>query len=347
MSNGSTRLVLAALLAASFSVVGSAPITVSAAGGTSTVATSSSGQAFQRSAEDRVAYLPDGSLLVGYWDSNSPAGVHVNHVTNPSTTPVSTQVLFISGGDEVSIITAPSGGMTDIWIQIGSELDGLPKLEQVQHGTYSGGAFSWPTLPQIIPGALTTGRQDPSLAWNGTYLIATWWDDTKGADSDNIFYNYTNDPSGTSGWAVSAKAGTVNTTLTIKNGTTAGALAIKNGTTAATTTAPATSITYTPSDGIAPAAGDWYEFGNGTANSEIAQVTAVSPGPAPYVLTVALSKPHLITEVDTTATVITYNAGTGGAPAVGDLFEFGTGLGTSETRTVTGVTGAAPYVLSV
>ena len=335
--------VLGGLLAASTSVSVVAP-TPALAAGPAVVATSASAQAFQYSAQDRVAYLPDGSLLVGYWQSSSPAGAYINHVTNPSTTPVSTNVQTIFGGDEVSIITSGN----DIWIQVGSELDGLPKLEQVLHGVFLGGtSFSWPTLPQIIPGALTTGRQDPSLAWNGTDLIATWWDDTMGGNSDNIFYNWTADKSGATGWAVSAKAGKVSSGLVIKNGTTASAFAVKSGTATSATVAPASSIGYTVSSGSAPAVGEWFEFGTGTADAEVAQVTGVTGAAPNYVLAVSLTKPHAMGEVITTATVITYTAGVGGAPAVGDLYEFGSGLGTSETRTITAVAGSAPYILSV
>jgi hypothetical protein len=280
--------------------------------------------------------------LVGYWQSTTPAGAYINHITNPSTTPVSTQVQFISGGDEVSFYTSGS----DVWIQVGSELDGLPKLEQVLHGTYISGAFSWPTLPQIIPGALTTGRQDPSITWNGTDLIATWWDDTMGGNSDNIFYNWTTDKSGATGWAVMPKSGTIAQALALKTGSTTAALSLKSGTTAIATVAPATSMTYNFTSGTAPATGDWFEFGTGTANSEVAQVTGVS-GTGPYVLTVALAKAHAMGETDTTATVVPYTAGTGGAPAVGDVFEFGSGAGTSETRTVQSVTGAGPYAVGV
>jgi len=349
MRNGSTRLALTALVAASFSVVVNAPITVSATTGVSTVATSGSGQAFQRSAQDKVAYLHDGSLLVGYSDSNTPFGAYINQVTNPSTSPVSTNVLYISGGDEVSIYTVPGGSSTEIWIQVGSELDGLPKLEQVEHGTYDSGGFHWDIgAPFPIPGALTTGRQDPSLTWNGTYLIATWWDDTIGGNSDNIFYNWTTDKTGAGGWAVSGKSGTVNAALAIKSGTTATTLTIKSGTTGATTLAGVNAITYNTL-GVAPASGDLFELGNGTSNSEIAQVASVVGTASPYAVTFTamLTKGHTMGEVDTTATVITYNAGTGGPPAIGDLFEFGNGTGTSETRTVTAVSGAAPYVLSV
>ncbi len=249
-------------------VVFGAPITASAVTGSSTVvATSASSQALQHSAQDRVSYLSDGSLLVGYWQSSSPAGVYINQVTNPSTTPVSTNVLFLSGGDEVSIYTSGS----DIWIQVGSELDGLQKLEQVLHGTYSGGGasgFSWDNSknPYPIPGALTTGRQDPSLTWNGTYLIATWWDDTLGGNSDNVFYNYTSDITGATGWAVAAKSGTVGSPLVIKNGTTAAPFTVKNGTMAATTSAPTSTFTYTPTDATVPAIGDLFELSSGTGN---------------------------------------------------------------------------------
>ena len=127
------------------------------------------------------------------------------------------------------------------------------------------------------------------------------------------------------------KSGTIAQALALKTGSTTAALSLKSGTTAIATVAPATSMTYNFTSGTAPATGDWFEFGTGTANSEVAQVTGVS-GTGPYVLTVALAKAHAMGETDTTATVVPYTAGTGGAPAVGDVFEFGSGAGTSETR---------------
>src|SRR6266566_3287671 len=186
---------MGAFLAGSLSVAVGAPIVVSAAG-SSTVATSGSSQAFQRSAQDKVAYLHDGSLLVGYYDSTLPNyGAYINQVTNPSTTPVSHNVLYIPNGDQATIYTLPGSGNTDIWIEVGTELSGGTKQEQVQHGTYDGSAFTWDLLTQI-PGALTNGRQDPSVTWTGTWLIASWWDDTVGGDSDNVFYNWTTDKTG-------------------------------------------------------------------------------------------------------------------------------------------------------
>src|SRR5579864_1977860 len=108
--------VLAPLLA-SFAVVStSTPLNVAAAG-TFTIATSTSSQALQRSAQDKVAYLHDGSLLVAYYEPTTPGGVHVMHVTNPSTTPVSTETTFIGQGDEATIYTLPGSGSTQIWIE--------------------------------------------------------------------------------------------------------------------------------------------------------------------------------------------------------------------------------------
>src|ERR1700674_4223084 len=83
--------VLGALLAGSFGVAGSAPVVVSAA--TAVVGTSTHVLAYQHSAADKVAYLHDGSLLVGFFDG---ANVVIQHVTNPVTAPVSTLADTIS-----------------------------------------------------------------------------------------------------------------------------------------------------------------------------------------------------------------------------------------------------------
>src|SRR6266705_4294462 len=80
--------VVGAFLGGSLLIAFGAQVAVSA--GPTNVDTSISQQAFQRSAQDKVAYLHDGSLLVGYYDSTLPNyGAYINQVTNPSTTPVS------------------------------------------------------------------------------------------------------------------------------------------------------------------------------------------------------------------------------------------------------------------
>ncbi len=171
-----------------------------AAGNSPTVLASvSSAQGYQRPAQDKIAYLHDGSLLIGYFDGSQ--GV-VAHVSNPTTTPVVTPVQTIAG-DEVTLYTAPGAGTTDIWIQAGHELVGGSNLEQVQHGTYNGATFRW-DAQTTIPGAIAPGRQDPSVTWTGRWLIATWWDDVLGSDSDNVFMNWTADMTGQTGWLSTA-----------------------------------------------------------------------------------------------------------------------------------------------
>ncbi len=161
---------------------------------------SSSAQAYQRSAQDKVAYLHDGSLLIGYFDGTK--GV-VDQVTNPSTGPVTHPVQTISG-DEVTLYTQAGSNSTDIWIQAGLELGGGgAPLEQIQHGTYDGSSFTWDS-PTSIPGAVSPGRQDPSVTWTGKWLIASWWDDTNLSNSDNVFLNWTADKTGKTGWLPSA-----------------------------------------------------------------------------------------------------------------------------------------------
>ncbi len=173
------------------------PVEVSAAGWV--LATSSSSQAYQRPAQDKVAYLHDGSLLVGYF--NGSRGV-IDQVKNPSTSPSVQQVQTISG-DEVTLYTQPGSGSTDIWIQVGAELVGSAPLEQIQHGTYDGSSFTWDAAT-AIPGTVSPGRQDPSVTWTGKWLIATWWDDTNLSNSDNVFMNWTADRTGTTGWLSTA-----------------------------------------------------------------------------------------------------------------------------------------------
>jgi hypothetical protein len=108
----------------------------------------------------------------------------------------------------------------------------------------------------------------------------------------------------------------------------------------------ATRITYNAVAGGPPVASDTFTFGNGTVNAETATVSAVS-GTGPYTLTVpALTHNPAMGEVDNTPqTSINYTLTSGQAPAVGDSFQFGTGV-TFETRQLTGVTGSAPYTLT-
>ncbi|MGA7911142.1 MAG: FG-GAP-like repeat-containing protein [Candidatus Dormiibacterota bacterium] len=350
--------VLATLLAAIL-FAGVPPVAVMAAGPT-TIATSSAPKAFQHSAEDKVAYLHDGSLLVGYYDNSNHA--IVDHITTPSTTPVSTQVDSITGGSEISFYTLPSTNSTEIWIATGSELTGGVLQEQVQYGVYNGSTFSWHTVA-TVPGSLTSGRQDPTVTWTGKWLITSWWDDTLGGNTDTVFYNWTTIKDGSSGWHVPAKSGT-----------TAAAGATKSGTTAAATLATATTITYTVTSGADPALNDVIEFGHGTVNSEVRTVTGIAggPTPAPWTLTVApLSNPHAIGENDVTAasgagaTSITYSSVVGIAPVAGDSFQIGTAISNNGTvncsnpppltypqcdadfATVTGVSGSGPYTLTL
>src|SRR5882762_1039282 len=74
--------IVATFLAGSLSVAGGAPIAMSAAN--TLLGTSSHAFAYQHPAEDKVAYLHDGSLLVGYFDGNQ---VVIKHVTNPELSP--------------------------------------------------------------------------------------------------------------------------------------------------------------------------------------------------------------------------------------------------------------------
>jgi chitodextrinase len=323
--NGSTRANLVRLLR--FGTVGAflagifsafVPVAVSAATIPFTVGTSSHFEAFQHSAQDKVAYLHDGSMLVGYYDGANHAVLY--RVTSPSTSPVSTLVNTITGGSEITLYTLTAASSTEIWVAVGSELTGGTKQEQVQYGVFNGTTITWQTLT-TVPGSLTSGRQDPSVTWTGKWLIASWWDDTLGGNTDTVFYNWTTMKNGTSGWHVPAKSGT-----------TASASAIKSGTVAAATLAGVTSITATM--GTAPVNGDLFEFGHGTANSEIRAVT-VSGTASPYTLTVtALGYAHAMGEVITTAasnvgaTSITY---AGVAPVVGDSFQIGTAISNDGT----------------
>jgi chitodextrinase len=190
-------LVLCGLTACLTVLVG-VPIHIAHAATPTVLATSSSAMAYQHPAQDKSAYLHDGSLLVGYFDGTSAI---VDQVKNPSTSPSVQQVLSISG-DETTIFTQPGAGRTDIWVQVGAELTNAP-LEQIQHGTYDGTNFSWDALT-TIPGTTAAGRQDPSVTWTGKWVIATWWDDTQGSNSDNVYLNWTSDKTAQTGWQSSA-----------------------------------------------------------------------------------------------------------------------------------------------
>jgi chitodextrinase len=188
------RLVLLCAVAVSATLAIPPPQEARAAGPVS-LATSSHSFALQHPAQDKVAYLHDGSLLVGYFDGSRAV---INQVKNPSTTPSIAQVLTISG-DEVTLYTQPGAGSTEIWIQVGAELVGSAPLEQIQHGVYDGSSFSWDTAT-AIPGTTAPGRQDPSVTWTGRWLIATWWDDVNFSNSDNVYMNWTSDRTGRTGW---------------------------------------------------------------------------------------------------------------------------------------------------
>jgi fibronectin type 3 domain-containing protein len=200
-----------AVLAAVLSLSGAK--TVIAAPSTFVVGASSSSLAYQHPAQDKVAYLHDGSLLVGYFDGGK--GV-IDLVKNPSTAPSVVQVQSIPG-DEVTLYTQAGATTTDIWIQAGAELVGSARLEQVQHGTYDGSTFKWDSATPI-PGTISPGRQDPSITWTGKWLIATWWDDTNLSNSDNVFMNWTTDKTGQAGWlATAVQMTTTNQNITQPN----------------------------------------------------------------------------------------------------------------------------------
>lgn len=303
-----------------------------------TVGTSSAPRAFQHSAADKIAYLHDGSLLVGYYDGANHSVV--KHVTNPSTSPVSATVDTITGGSEVTFYTLPSTNSTEIWVSTGSELTGGMTQEQVHYGTYNGSTFSWHALT-TVPGSLTSGRQDPTVTWTGKWLIDTWWDDTLGGNTDTVFYNWTTVRDGTSGWHVPAKSGTT---------AVAGTVTSKAGTTGAATLALATTITYATA-GAAPVMNDVFEFGQGTVNSEVRTVTLVTGTVSPFTLTLdsALDNAHAMGENDVTAasaagaTTITYSAPVGAAPVAGDMFQFGTAISNNGTVNCTNAPSALTF----
>jgi hypothetical protein len=335
-----------AVLAAIAFVPGSTPLVATAT--TAVVGTSSHALAYQHSAEDKVAYLHDGSLLVGYFDGSQ---VVIKHVTNPSTAPVSTTAETIAAGSEVTLYTLPGAGSTEIWIQVGNELYGGTLREQIQYGTYNGSTFSFGAV-HPIPGALTNGRQDPTVTWTGQWLIASWWDDTLGGNSDSVFMNWTTDKTGASGWI--SKSGTTTSLLTGKNGTTGAPIVgtlTKTGTIAAAALNDL-SVTYTLATGPAPAANDVFQFGTAGGTAEARQITTVT-GTGPYTLTFTpgLSFAH-VSGGDlsaNTVTQVTYIAATNGAPVAGETYIFGASpaLAVPEVRTVSIVSGTGPYTLTV
>ena len=182
---------------------------------TATAVTSTpSSQGYQRPAQDKVAYLHDGSLLIGLFDGSK--GV-IDQVRNPASSSQSLAMVQTISGDEVTLYTLPGATSTDIWIQAGAEIIGSAPLEQIRHGTYNGTTFTWDSAT-VIPGTVSPGRQDPSVTWTGKWLIATWWDDTSGSDSDNVFMNWTADKTGQSGWLTTAiLMTTTNTNITQPN----------------------------------------------------------------------------------------------------------------------------------
>ncbi len=312
---------LGAFLAGTVLAAVGTPVAVSGAA-SFVVGSSSNAKAFQHSAADKVAYLHDGSLLVGYYDGNNHGIVKL--VQNPTTTPVSTQVASVVNGSEVTLYTLPSTNSTEVWVVVGSELTGGVYQEQVQYGLYNGTTTITWSGPTTIPGSLTSGRQDPTVTWTGRFLIVAWWDDTLGGNTDTVFYNWTANKNGTDGWKVQAKSGY-----------TAAPTSIKSGTSSPTTAASATSIDYNLTSGAAPVVSDLFEFGRGTVNSEIRSVSGVVQKTGTTTAATAIND-----------TSISYAVSTGGAPAVGDVFQFGTGI-TADVRTVTAVAGAGPYTLTV
>src|ERR1700693_868536 len=216
-------------LAGSLSIAGGMPMAVSAAD--TIIGTSTHAFAFQHPAEDKVAYLHDGSLLVGFY--NGTGAVVVEHVTNPAISPSVVQTETVAGASEVSFYVLPAVSSSEIWIAIGNELAGGSVREEIQYATYNGATVTFGTV-YAIPGGLTPGRQDPTVTWDGKDLIVSWWDDTQLGNSDTVFMNWTTDKTGSTGW-LTAKTGTTTSLLTGMNGTTAAATtlaAAKSGTTA-------------------------------------------------------------------------------------------------------------------
>jgi len=95
-----------------------------------TIGSSSSSLALQHPAQDKIAYLHDGSLLIGYFDGNQAV---VDQVRNPGSGSSTVQRALTISGDEVTLYTQQGASSTDIWIQVGAELVGSAPLEQVQH----------------------------------------------------------------------------------------------------------------------------------------------------------------------------------------------------------------------
>jgi hypothetical protein len=163
-----------------------------------TLATSTSVKSLQRAAADKIAWLYDGSAVIGYW--NGTAG-QIAQVTAPLTAPSVTN-LITTAEDAISIWADNTAGTSsDIWVASAFD-DGSgsgPGLH-VRHGSYSG-TFTWDTAT-AISGVTSAATVQCTITWTGTYLIVFWWDGTSG--TDRISYAWTTDKTGTSGWSATA-----------------------------------------------------------------------------------------------------------------------------------------------
>jgi hypothetical protein len=183
---------------------GSATVKKPSASGSGSIpgplATSTSAKALQRPSADKIAYLFDGSAIIGYW--NGTTG-QIAQVTNPLTAPVTTN-LITTAEDAISIWTDNSSGTSsDIWIS--SSYDdasgGAGPALHVRHGTYNGSTFTWDTAT-LIAGTTNAATIQSTIVYNGTYVIVFWWDGISG--TDRISYSYTTDKTATTGWATTA-----------------------------------------------------------------------------------------------------------------------------------------------
>lgn len=168
----------------------------------SSLVTSTSAKALQRSAADKIAYLFDGSMVFAYWTGTTG---QVSQITSPLTSP-SVATLITTTDDAISLWADNSSGTSsDIWVASSGDdaaSSGVASVK-LRHGTYNGSSFTWDTST-AVPGAVSPNTIQCSVAWNGTYLMVFWWDGTSG--TDRISYAWTTDKTGTTGWQPGVRA---------------------------------------------------------------------------------------------------------------------------------------------
>jgi hypothetical protein len=170
--------------------------------------TSTSSQAYQRPANDKVALLFDGSLLVVDYDGTNG---HAYQVTSPTGDPNTTSLQTFAE-DNLSLAVSNSSTTSDVWVLSGDDLTGT--VIHIQHASYDGSSWTWDASTQVAT-PIATHTNDVSVCWTGTWLMAFWWDGAGETSNDQIAYSWTTTKDGTSGWSPAAKFDPSGTSTTI------------------------------------------------------------------------------------------------------------------------------------